>query len=171
METRQKASSAGNVDIARRTMIAERAYFRYQSRGARSDDPLSDWVEAEAEVDQILLSGRPDAADDHQRVSFHSRMENQLHEWDAVLDELRAKAQRKSTQVREEIGEQMVALETRRHDLQTRLDALRGQTGAAWHDLKAGAESAWEEMRQAVDRLTTKVLRRARDSGGGSDIP
>jgi hypothetical protein len=36
-------------------MIAEAAYFRAEARGFRGGDPVADWLEAEAEIDRLLL--------------------------------------------------------------------------------------------------------------------
>lgn len=36
-------------------MIAERAYLRAERRGFQGGSPLQDWLEAEAEVDELLL--------------------------------------------------------------------------------------------------------------------
>jgi hypothetical protein len=39
----------------RARMVAEAAYFRAQRRGFRNGDPKRDWIEAEAEIDAMLL--------------------------------------------------------------------------------------------------------------------
>ena len=39
----------------RARMVAEAAYFRAQRRGFGNGDPARDWVEAEAEIDAMLL--------------------------------------------------------------------------------------------------------------------
>jgi len=41
----------------RYVMIAEAAYYRAEKRQFAPGDPLQDWLEAEAEVDQILSQG------------------------------------------------------------------------------------------------------------------
>ena len=41
----------------RQAMVAERAYFKAERRGFRGGDPLQDWVEAESEVDALILRG------------------------------------------------------------------------------------------------------------------
>lgn len=38
----------------RERMIAEAAYYRAEHRGFQSGDPQQDWLEAEAEIDQML---------------------------------------------------------------------------------------------------------------------
>ena len=42
----------------RRHMIADAAYFRAQRRGSQGGDPERDWIEAEAEIDALLLARR-----------------------------------------------------------------------------------------------------------------
>ena len=42
----------------RRRMIAESAYYRAQRRGFRAGNPDLDWIEAEAEIDAMLIQRR-----------------------------------------------------------------------------------------------------------------
>ena len=53
------AHGAGVDTSERQRMIAEVAYFRAEQRGSASSDPEQDWIEAEIEVDRILLEGKP----------------------------------------------------------------------------------------------------------------
>lgn len=52
-------------------LIAEAAYLRAERRGFSGGDPQQDWLEAEAEVDQILLHGWPEKGP-HETVSRKS---------------------------------------------------------------------------------------------------
>jgi len=52
----QGHGSAVDVD-ARRRLIAERAYLRAERRGFGCGSPEQDWLEAEREIDQLLLQG------------------------------------------------------------------------------------------------------------------
>lgn len=53
---RRKGESGAAVDTAtRRQMIAEIAYLRAEARGFTGGDPQQDWVEAENEVNRILM--------------------------------------------------------------------------------------------------------------------
>jgi hypothetical protein len=46
------------VDVdARRRLIEECAYLRAERRGFTGGDPAQDWLEAEMEIDQLLLQG------------------------------------------------------------------------------------------------------------------
>lgn len=59
------AQDAIDADLRHR-MISETAYWRYVKRGYADGYDLDDWLQAEAEVDHLLLnrpvSGRPNAA-------------------------------------------------------------------------------------------------------------
>lgn len=46
------------VDVtARRRLIEKCAYLRAERRGFAAGDPVEDWLEAELEIDQLLLQG------------------------------------------------------------------------------------------------------------------
>lgn len=52
----QTQGIGGAVDVdARRRLIAERAYLRAERRGFTGGSPEQDWIEAEMEVDRLLL--------------------------------------------------------------------------------------------------------------------
>jgi hypothetical protein len=55
-EGRGQHGRAVDVD-ARRRLIAECAYLRAERRGFVGGDPAQDWLEAETEIDQLLLQG------------------------------------------------------------------------------------------------------------------
>jgi hypothetical protein len=53
---RRKNDSGPAIDTAtRRQMIAEFAYLRAEARGFTGGDPQQDWLEAEKEVNRILM--------------------------------------------------------------------------------------------------------------------
>jgi len=47
------------VNRAMQRLIAERAYYLSQERGFRGSSPDQDWLDAEAEIDAMILGGRP----------------------------------------------------------------------------------------------------------------
>lgn len=50
------AASAGNYECPREQMIAEAAYFRAERRGFVPGNEMTDWLEAEADVESVLRS-------------------------------------------------------------------------------------------------------------------
>ncbi|WP_310449516.1 DUF2934 domain-containing protein [Sulfuritalea sp.] len=47
-------SASGNGGIPREQWIAEAAYFRAEQRGFSPGNDMSDWLDAEADVDRML---------------------------------------------------------------------------------------------------------------------
>jgi len=50
----KRDSSFENYDCPREQMIAEAAYFRAEQRGFTPGNEMSDWLEAEADVENVL---------------------------------------------------------------------------------------------------------------------
>ena len=50
----QPPSSSGSDDCRREQMIAEAAYYRAQQRGFEPGNEMSDWLQAEADVEAVL---------------------------------------------------------------------------------------------------------------------
>ncbi len=47
-------SSAGNYECPREQIIAEAAYFRAEQRGFAPGNEMSDWLQAEVDVESVL---------------------------------------------------------------------------------------------------------------------
>lgn len=50
----KRESSSGDYECPREQMIAEAAYFRAEQRGFAPGNEMSDWLEAEADVESVL---------------------------------------------------------------------------------------------------------------------
>ena len=143
---------------AHREMVAVAAYYRAERRGFAAGDPTADWLEAEAEIDQLLK--RAPAAADPERSSkqaFQKKLEDQLAEWDARLEQLRARAKEAKADISAEFEVQLEALAARRAVAQEKLRELRQHGEWAWEDLKAGADKAWKEWREAMERAASRL--------------
>jgi len=53
-ESGQPFSSSGSDDCPREQMIAEAAYYRAQQRGFEPGNEMSDWLQAEADIEVVL---------------------------------------------------------------------------------------------------------------------
>jgi chromosome segregation ATPase len=137
-------------------MIAEAAYFHAEKRGFTGGDPAQDWLEAEAEIDRILRHASKPGGEVSTKQVFQDRLEAQLKEWDAKLDELKAKALAAGSDLRTDYEKQLEVLSAKREALQTKAQDLRKRTEEAWDDLKSGTEKAWDDMREALDRITSR---------------
>lgn len=50
----QPLSSPGDDDCPREQMIAEAAYYRAEQRGFEPGNEMSDWIQAEADIEAVL---------------------------------------------------------------------------------------------------------------------
>lgn len=129
----------------RRQMIAEAAYFRAQQRGFEGGDTVSDWLEAEAEIDRTIGHGRT-------RPSLEERLA-------ATNERLRAFRKRLSQMASGAHGEwedDVKKLAKYRDRLRKRINEAREQTGHAADRAKAKAEETWEEISAQVERLSRR---------------
>ena len=54
-----------------------------------------------------------------------------------------------------EAEKQLAALNSRREDALYQMKLLQNASADAWRDLTAGADRAWKELQEAVDRTRT----------------
>lgn len=134
-------------------MIAEAAYFRAQRQGF-CGNPAQDWLEAEVEIDQLLLqSGQAELSP---KQIFQKKLETQLQELDTLLDNLKLQASLGKAELRTELEKQLELLGQKRSAAQAKLNELSRRTEGAWEDLKGGAEKTWEDMRQTLNQIAER---------------
>lgn len=139
-------------------MIAQAAYYRAERRGFIIGDTTQDWLDAEVEIDRILQQqlGQGETLQGKAKQAFQQKIEAQLKDWDAKLDELKAKARETKTELRADYEKQLQMLSEKRATAQAKLQELRLRTEDAWEDLKGGTERAWDEMRKALDQIAAR---------------
>lgn len=158
MKTNKSTTTARKASLyspeTRIEMIEVAAYYRAEHRAFSGSSPIDDWLEAEAEVDRIFQteSGKKLSA----KQSFQQKLEAQLKEWDAMLDELKAKAPGLKGKIRTEYENQLETLAEKRANANEKLQNLRKHTEDAWEDLKEGVEGAWADMRVAMERIASR---------------
>ena len=91
-----------------------------------------------------------------QKEAYQGKMEAQLQEWGAKIDELTVKAEHATADAKAKYHEQIQILQTKREAAQNRLNELKNASGGAWEDLKSGMENAWNDMKQAVEDAVAK---------------
>lgn len=135
-------------------MIAIAAYYRAEHRGFSQGDPVADWLEAEAEIERLLQaeSGPGKSA----KQSFLQKLETQLEEWDSKLDMLKVKARESKAKTRAEFEKQLEAIAVNRAAAEAKLRELRKRSEETWEDLKEDTAMAWDEMREAIDRIVAR---------------
>jgi predicted nucleic acid-binding Zn-ribbon protein len=130
-------------------MIAESAYFRAEKRGFKEGRVIDDWIEAEAEIDRLLL----ESGHASERQALLRKIEKQLDNWDEKVTALKTLSGEAGT----EISKELDLLAARRADLEARARELAQRSGEVWEDIKAGAEAAGSEMRKTFDKIARRL--------------
>ncbi len=82
------------------------------------------------------------------------KMEAQLKQWGAKLDELVAKTKEVGAEAKVEYRKGIDDLKAKHQAAQAKLDELKAAGGEKWESLKAGVESVWGEVEAAFKKLT-----------------
>jgi chromosome segregation ATPase len=127
----------------RRQMIAEAAYFRAEHHGF-DGDPVSDWLEAENEIDAML--GEGDAA--------AGSLKDRLAATNERLRILRTKLVELKAGAREEYEADLERVTRLRDRLRKWAKEAGDQSGHAAEKAKARAEEAWHEISARMEALS-----------------
>jgi hypothetical protein len=82
------------------------------------------------------------------------KMETQLKQWGAKLDELVAKAEEAGAEAKIDYRKRIDDLKSKHQEVQSKLAELRAAGGEKWEILKHGVESAWKELEVAIKKMT-----------------
>ena len=86
------------------------------------------------------------------RHEYIEQFKQKLDEWDSEIDELEAKAQRASADIKFEIEDQLSALRVKRDHARLKISEIKDASEEAWVDLKAGADDAWGNLKHALEK-------------------
>ena len=89
--------------------------------------------------------------------AYLQKMEAQFEEWDADVRKLKAKAHKAQAGAKIDYYRQMEALDARLEATRRRLQDLRGGSGEAWADLKAGLKRAVDELGRSLHRAFSRL--------------
>ncbi len=89
-----------------------------------------------------------------ERTEEHvGKLETQLKQWGAKLDEFVAKADKAGTTARIDNRKRIDDLKAKVHAAQAKLDEVKAAGSEKWDTLKTGVESAWNELELAFKKL------------------
>jgi hypothetical protein len=83
------------------------------------------------------------------------KMETQLKQWGAKLDDMVAVAEEAGAEAKLDYRKRIDYLKSKHQAAQLKLDELRAVGSDKWETLKAGIESAWNEVEGAFEKLTS----------------
>lgn len=82
------------------------------------------------------------------------KMERQLKQWGARLDDLAAKVTTAGANAEADRRELVAELRAKHELAQAKLDELKAAGGEKWETFKAGVESVYKELESAFKKLT-----------------
>jgi predicted nucleic acid-binding Zn-ribbon protein len=87
---------------------------------------------------------------------YREKMEAQLKELTAKLEELKDQAAKATADVGAEMTKQMEALKPKLETAQQKLKELQAASGPAWDRLKEGSEKAMADLKQTWESIKAK---------------
>lgn len=90
------------------------------------------------------------------KESYQQKLQAQMDEWSAEIDKLKARADKQNADVKLEYYEKIEDLRVKQQAAINKLSGLMSASDDAWEELKAGVESAWFTLGEAVDKAAGK---------------
>ena len=146
----------------RQQMIAEAAYYRAASRGFCGGDPMTDWLESEAEIDLLLVQQNDAKNTPTEKESVLRRLESALHEWDQRVEEFTVATKDTRTRLSTELHEQIAALAEKRAVARQKLATLRDRSADTWHEMREHTVQFFDELHTAFDRVAARLKQTAK---------
>lgn len=104
-----------------------------------------------------------------QKEEYRRKLEEQLKEWNARLEELKTRSEKMGAEARAEMERRIETLRSRRGEVQERLDALRDSGETAWGHLRGGLEKAFDDLKTGVSDALAAVRSRSGEAEGGTE--
>jgi len=133
----------------RRQMIAETAYFRAERRGFRGGDPVADWIEAEAEVEERVRQ--------IEGARLLACLEEGLAAATKKLVALKRTASGVTARSRTDLQRDVDRLSGLRDVLRDTVKDLRSQGQQAGRLARRQAEKVWDELAEMMERLGSRA--------------
>ncbi len=90
------------------------------------------------------------------KKAYQEKIEGQLKEWGARIDELMAKAETSRAELKVKYEKQIEDLRNKRETLQKKLLEMKESGEEAWEGLKSGIEKGLDELKDTFDQTISK---------------
>lgn len=87
---------------------------------------------------------------------YREKIESQLREWRAKIDQLEGKLATLSGEAREELEKNIAELRRQKGIIRERWNELQKSGGEAWDRLMEGVEKASAELKEALERVISR---------------
>jgi predicted phage gp36 major capsid-like protein len=90
------------------------------------------------------------------KQAYREKLEAQMREWSAKIDLLKAKADQAEADAKIEYRNRIEDLRQKKEALKAKLGELQNASDAAWKDIRAGAEKAAADLKDALQSALAK---------------
>ena len=91
-----------------------------------------------------------------QKQLYEQKIKAQLDQWNARIDELKAKAAQKDAEARLDYQNQIEELQAKRDAFEQKLQDLQKSSEDAWEEISQGVEKAWNELGKSFEAAFSK---------------
>lgn len=88
--------------------------------------------------------------------TYIQKQEAQLEEWQAKIDVLKAKAKQAQADTKMDLEHSIKQIEAAREAASNKIAEMRRSDDSTWQRVKSDVESAVDNLKQAMSRLTSK---------------
>lgn len=86
------------------------------------------------------------------RDEYVQKLKQQLDEWNGEAAKWEQKTREAQASMKAEAEKQLAALNSRRDEALYQMKLLQNASTDAWRDMMVGADQAWKDLHQAIDR-------------------
>ena len=90
------------------------------------------------------------------KKAYQNKLQAQLDEWSAEIDKLKAKADRAEADAQLEYYKEIGELRSMQKEASSKLLELKNSSDDAWEDLKAGMDSSWNMVGNALKSAASR---------------
>jgi len=91
-----------------------------------------------------------------QKQIYEQKVQAQLDQWNARIDELKAKAEQKDAEARINYQHQIEELQSKRDAFEQKLQELQKSSEDAWEEISKGVETAWNDLGKSLEAAVSK---------------
>ncbi|MCB2184312.1 MAG: coiled coil domain-containing protein [Desulfobulbaceae bacterium] len=90
------------------------------------------------------------------KEAYQKKMEAQLHEWQAKIDVLKAKAAQAQADRQIQYHEEIESLQQKQKHVREKLNELKSAGTEVWEDIRDALETAWIDLKASFDRALVR---------------
>ncbi|NGP88672.1 hypothetical protein [Fodinibius halophilus] len=87
------------------------------------------------------------------REEYINKLENKLREWNTQIDELQAKANKESQDLKATLEERIEVLSKKREALKLKLNQIKDSGDKTFEDIKSDTEQLWGDVKKGISEI------------------